>query len=456
MKKFFYFSREAVIASLWPVSFIFLLVWSFKVISPVTGLLILLGSFLLQLAVSKMRLASKTNLPVWDWGHFDKFTDHRLPYLGGDGIITLMTNIIFNVLKVATVVCVVLFIYLKFPVNYLTQTGLILSIFVLVVVMLLMSKQHLHSYREARAYFGVISLACLIALTYITYKSQLIWIPLLLAVVMSSYKGFEEVGDIFRSKLHWHKIILTALSITAVVSTVHQFFDQIRNVFIGLFIWVKELPSVVMNFIMTPEAAPLGIGFIILFSAVALIFLTRSTLRSIKENSEQKIATEIANKRALEKMALEEKISKQFNDLLNCNFTDANKPFTLNDLLFIINNKPYLRRNWNSYKVALYQRLSKTNLIFFLQISHEKKQIVFDSHSPEIYSFYNEVYCDCYDDQILIGLGGVIQNLADFIKPLENYKGFSEIRKIITEKVKDFPKKYWEILVLNENKAKIN
>ena len=448
MKRFFYFFREAVIASAWPVLFILLLISAFLVDSLFSGLFILLGAAMLQVfAVSDSLVRRRDNLLRWN--RFSKFSDWEAPCLGETGIIAVIANLILNLLKVATIACIVVFIQLKFSSRTLTTEGWLIVIFFSVVAMLSMSKGKLFDYRMVRAYLGFLVTLCLLALALTTFGSQLIWVTLFLAILFVSHQGFEELKALIGVKFY-KELVLFALLVTGLASTIYQFYYPILRFFSETFQWLKELPNILWEFFMSPEFAPWGIGFLVLILIAILFFVGREVINSIKESREKKIATELTNKKNQEKMILEEKISNQFQELLNCDYDAANKPFTLNDLLFIISNKSYKGLSRTMYRMSLDSRLSKTNLMILLQVCDEKKQIVFDGQSAEILKLYDEAYARNYDDVLLRDLGNRISELISFLshpggrkaRPIRDYKGSAEMMRLIYKELKNIPDRY--------------
>jgi hypothetical protein len=428
MKKFFEFSREAVIASFWPVVFILMLIAGFKFANPVIGLFVILGSFLLQFIVSRMRLASEHDLPVWSWGHFNEFAAQHYK------IVTLITNIVFNLIKVITAICIFFFIYYRFQVNSLSQMGLIFSAFVLLVVMLVMSKRHSYNYREVRAYLSLISLACLMLLTYIAYKSQLIWIPLLLAVVMSGYKGFAELESILTPKLHLRKIVLIFFLIIGTVSTINQFSGQISNFFVFARSFIVK--------ILTYEVVS-GLALWLIISGLALsggLWLLGSyvkTREDEKATAKLKIQEEEA-KRKKELAALEFKKEQESMriEALKDRFKQIAKITSNGDMTSdLLAEVAYIAAHIdvNICKDFSIKKLTEPTLLDLVTISRIKKQIVWGIKLKDVINLYQRLYGASYQDDNLSLLVVKVQELLNLINKFSDFAGYESLVNLIKD-----------------------
>jgi len=429
------FFRESVIASFWPVSFVILVVWAFRVDNAVLGLFLMLGAFLLQTMVTSDSFNRRGD-SLFRWNRFREFSEYRLPYLGQNGIIVMIANVVFNLLKVATIVCTAIFIQLKFSTRFLATEVFLIGGFFVVEAMMTMSKKRLYNYKMFRAYLGLLLFISLVFMVLISFGSQLIWVPFFLVILFLAQKAFRELTEMTGLKWPWNKIILSMLLITAAVSTIYQFSSSISEALVNSFLWLNK-------FIVSQTAEILALGFIILCSIAILFFVARKANASSKAKRQKREAKEAIEKRTKERAEKEKRILARLDELLNHGHSENR--FTLDDLLFIINNKSYLGVK-PIYRKSLDWRLTKTGLTLLLQVCHEKQQVVFDSSSAEILKLYNEAYVRNYDDQLLRGLGDRIYNLNNYLcSSVKDYKGVKELSGIMYRELHNIPNKYINI-----------
>jgi len=450
MKKFFGFFREIMLAFALPILLVFVLVLAFETSNPLMGLAIILASFIFQDVATSGWLRSNTGCNHSDrfsWKYFKEFSEYDRPYLSGYGLVVLSANIMYNLLKVATVICTIIFISSRFKVeiNEFNPIILIIAVFVSIVAMLGMSKRRLYDYQTVKAFLGFIVLVSLIFLTAITYGSQLIWVPFILVVVVIRYNGFAQLKDLLGIKWNTAPIIFSIFLLAAIVSTITQYSVQIGNFFSEIFTWIGNIPNQIIEFILSPSAYPWLIGFIILFVLAVVIFLGRIIIVEIRVKKENKLLAQAKEKKALEEKEKKDAISKRFADLLmyGCGpYPETN--WVLDDVLFVIDNykSKFISQNQATADLIAWS-LTRVDLARCLiaSVSEKKNQIIFRPETKEIIDFFNEYYAKSHDDKTLKGLENSIESFSRYLnqKTLKSYKGVEELKNIIAKRCSSFP-----------------
>jgi len=369
------------------------------------GLVIMLGLVAVQLILSMV-------VEVLKWDDFNNFSfknDKKI-------------NIVFNLTRVGTIISALIFLFKAgVTANPFGGLGLAIAIVSAIIGLLIfLFESSSEDYELFRGCLAISIISMLVTFSYLYFETQLIWIPVFLSLVSSYSKMFWELDDEKYDSFAIFTPIL--LGLTGIISSTVQFSNA------ELF-WGITLSGLMIGLLI------LGIIGVILF------FFLISYIPYLKKKK-------LEQKKEIEKLEEEKRIVEQFSGIFK--YGQGIHPdlkWKLEDILFIIKHRsnPEVKKRFIGSDTAslLAWGLANVNLnkVLILSVSDTKKQIVFCDKSADILKLYNESYASTYEDDVLDGLKKVIKTLYQYLnkKPLKDYKGSDDLKKIIRNECGSFP-----------------
>lgn len=376
------------------------------------GVVIMLGLVAVQLILSK-------NFSDLAWAEFRNF---NFSYKRESGAKKL--NIIFNLTRVGTIISTLTFLSKGgIEMNPFGGLGIAIAIVTGVIGSLLFFFIFdFKNYEYVRGFLAISVLVLLITFSYLSFGTQLIWIPAILSLAFSSSKGFWELDD----KQYDLFAIITPilLGVVCVTSTVIQFW--------------KEISSFVVN-VLTLELLYIPIWLYLLVPAVIFIMIKTAKASGNKSIKRRAFLAEKKNQEKLKEEKLQEEKEKKEAEEKRAKDLVANndKSISAEDIIFVAS-----RLSPNSvFSLAQAATILKNADLFqaFVTVSDVKQQIFYPPVLISVLGGYNSLFNQVRDDATLVSLISVISVFNEKVTQVTPYKGSADLLVAIFVNLKNFP-----------------
>lgn len=396
------------------------------------GLVMLLTSLVIQFLVSRKD------------EHQFGWSQYRYLYDINDDVSEILEkiqNILFNLVKVASALGTFLLVYLNFSsqLNPLGKLGIVIFISLMIIFMVLLSfVEHKKNYEVLRRSLGLIVLLATIGFTYMTFGTQLVWIPFLVSVIFGELHGFEEIEDALSKKDledgFGSFLFSITLLLASIISTIIQFWSYIANVIISIWNFLVKVGTYELII-----GKPVWVIVLILVSLAAIIYpAVFFTNKAYEKRECQKMEKEKAVKAAEEKKAKELKDAK---DKEAERVASEKKWQEINDLAGVLKGRfanideltfiAVTSVKFNCLHKFSIKHLAGVYLNGYFTISKIKKQIVWDPTLTHVLNLYAYLYERNYEDDNLESISYVLDKLATYLSDYKEYVGYKEIKEQI-------------------------
>ncbi len=428
MKNFFKGLLRAVFVAFIPAVFVAILLIALKQ-SFAIGLTMILTSLIIQFILS-FKFESE-----FSWTEYTKF--HLIGILPNEKF-SRKLNILSNLVKVLSVLGLLHLVYLNFSeeFNPFGGLGMVITIsLALICILFVLFKERIKDYEAVRGCLAVIIGFAILSFAYLLFGTQLIWIPLILAVVFGIFfAGFDEIDNIIKKEGAVITFLISVLLLlTAIVSTIIQFWSPIVNFFVS----IRDFIIMVLTYELI-SSIPV---WVILLSAgfiAAFIFSARYAGKKKME----KIERSKLQKQNEERLAGEKRF-KEEQKAANKEIADK-KQRTIEEFSVKAKDESldrdmitYLSDFVCEFGFGFLSKFSVDSLINidlekFFTISEIKKQIVWDPEFNNLLKMYGALYARTYQDDDLKKITAIFQKLADNLQ-YNQFVGYKVIKELIEE-----------------------
>lgn len=406
------------------------------------GLTVIVSSLVVQFMLSRKYRDS------FHWNTYEHF---RFWGLTGEIKFYKTLNILFNATKVATVLGILRLVYLNYSeiLNPFGSLGITIFVCLTIIGILIISLSsynrrgnYLRAYEKVRGNLAIVVVLMVVSFVYLTFGTQLIWIPFLAMLAFSLFDGcgeIEEVLNIDENNLHIGSLLVILL--TAIISSTIQFWDGIANFFMT--IWAFLVKVGMYEFI---PGGYVWVVFLVIAVLAIIIILARYQGRRDRAKREYlRIQNETKEILAKEKLQREEQskdrkireeeekqkeklfVEKTWKEIAALEEVLEKRDITMKELLHI--SSVYSRFDCLSrFKV---KHLTAIPLKDYFVISLVKKQIVWPASFTSLINMYGFLYSKNYYDGDLKLIISILNDLLTYLGEYKEFTGYKEMEKLI-------------------------
>ncbi|MFZ4632333.1 MAG: hypothetical protein ACOYL8_04005 [Patescibacteria group bacterium] len=366
-------------------------------------------------------------------------------------------NILFNLARVLTIFGLFYLIYVNYSeiLNPFGIIGVLLLVSLMIIAVLSLSFNRLiRKYQAIRGILATLVGLTIICFVYMTFKTQLIWVLLIPAIMFSAFDGFIEIEKAWVKKDVFVGISIAGTFLSAIVSTTIEFWSYIASFFIVIGNFIAEVCSDIANFLAIIGNLIVKVGayeffpsgqvwkvVLVLGVGYALVFLVRYLGKKDRAKKEfLKLQEEKAKKAAEEKRVKDEE--KRLSDAAK-KALQENLYKTIDELARLaeqstlgLSNLVILSKAVNEFGFGFLDKFSVDSLVGielekFFTVSDIKQQIVWEPDFELVMKMYAALYARNYKDNDLAKIIRRFENLVTYLRPYEHYSSY----KLIAAKV---------------------
>lgn len=432
MKKFLKGLLIAVAIAFVPAVFIAVLLFALNQAFAI-GLVLILALLIIQ------SMLCKKNADAFGWNEYEDFI---LKNRDGNYKFNLKLNILFNLTKVATVLGIFRLIYLNYSEILNPFGGLGITIFIALTTISILAvslNKHIRSYEVIRGGLGIIVGLTIVGFVYMTFGTQLIWIPLGVLMIFGMLFGaFKEIEDVMDGKDALSILLPIIISIVTLISTIIQFWSYIAGFF-------SIIGSFIAN-VATYELIPSIPVWLMLLSAAFITIVILSAQYTGRKDREKRERLKLQNEK--EAKAIEE---KKIKDEQRASSEQADKTFKEETLKFIealsislkdrsakknevvLLSSAVVKFGYNYLQLFTASALTDIALVQFFIVSELKQQIVWEADFEVVLKMYTALYTRNYEDCDLAKIIGQFEHLVSYINPYKELYGYPQFKDKIEE-----------------------
>ncbi len=380
--------------------------------------------------------------------YWSEYRNFRFWGMTGEAKFNKYLNILFNATKVITVLGLLCLICQNFseilnPFGGLGKTILVCStlIGILIVCSGGYNKRgnYFESYEKVRASFALAILLTIVSFVYMTFGTQLIWIPLLATIMLTLFEGYEELGERFNQEEYAFGVYSAGAAFSAaIISTIIQFWSHIAYFFVTIWNFIVKVGTYEII-----SGGQVWVAVLIISMFVTLISVSRSRgrkdrakrealklqnekeadakrERGIKEN--EKIAAKEAEE------AFKEKTIKMVEALVD---STKDRDAKIDEIVML--SKAVYKFGYSYLNRFSVKSLAGIVLSNFFTISEIKKRIVWGADFEYVLCMYADLYQRNYEDADLDKIISLFNCLVSYLSSSKEFSGYTKIVEKIQE-----------------------
>lgn len=355
-------------------------------------------------------------------------------------------NILFNAVKIVTVLSALYFINLNYPfANPLNDTWLAIIIALTSIgLFILLFKKSYVFYRILRICFSIIILITFITFFYLYFGTQLLWLLFFLFLVITFlFNGFIEL----EKKLKDNDFLIISFCnviflLTAIISTIIQYWSGIQNFFYRF--WTSTFSFKIANLSIVFWILGLIAIFVITVLIVKLVKKQRlrkeMKLKALKAQEKE----EKAEKEQKEREEKEDKARKEKKEKLLSIIASIEKEggyLFRDEIVFLSQNRNSIEINEKLISMFINHLFEPVQFDWkqLITISEVKKQLVWSYYLEYGLVWLDFLYNKSFKDEELEKILKSINGLYEIAYSYKEYRGFETLIQKLNLVTREIP-----------------